>query len=59
MDEDAWRAAVHEGDVDDGGVVVARVLLGAEDGGKGRETPVRFSVAASIAPIHHPFKEGR
>ena len=50
MDHDAGRAAVHQGHVDDGRVVVAGVLLRAEDGGQSREAAVGLSVAAGVAP---------
>ena len=51
VDHDSGRAAVHEGDVDDGRVVVAGVLLGAEDGCQSREAAVGLPVAAGVAPV--------
>ena len=54
----ARATAVHQRDVDDGGVVVARVLPGTEDGGQGDEAPVRLVAGPGVASVHHPVEQG-
>lgn len=57
MDEGAWAAGGHEGDVDDGRVVVARVLAGAENGGQRQKAAVGHLRAARVAAVHYPVQQ--
>lgn len=53
----ARAARVHQGHVDDGRVVVARVLPRAEDGGQRQEARVGDAGAARVAAVHHPVQQ--
>ena len=56
MDNSTWTPAVHQGHVDDGRVVVARVLPRAEQGCQRRETPVRLLAGPRVAPVYDPVE---
>lgn len=53
-----WAAGRHERHVDDGRVVIARVLSRAEDGGQRQEAAVGHFFAARVTAIDDPIQQG-